>query len=127
MVHADGQTAGGTGRVHTFILCPVRCDLTVVNVLCQVLGGHEGPVSCLSFSPVQSVLASASWDRTVRLWDMLDSWQAKETLVLTADGVFPCRGPPGGCRWCSSLTPPCRMNVCESVFLIIILVLISHK
>jgi len=52
----------------------------------QVLGGHEGPVSCLCFSPVQSILASASWDRTIRLWDMLDSWQVKETIPLTADG-----------------------------------------
>ena len=53
----------------------------------QVLGGHEGPVSSLCFSPVQSILASASWDRTVRLWDMMDSWQVKETLTLTADGM----------------------------------------
>lgn len=52
----------------------------------KVLGGHEGPVSCLSFSPVQAVLASSSWDRTVRLWDMIDSWRAKETLLLPADG-----------------------------------------
>lgn len=90
-----------------------------MNVLHQVLGGHEGPVSCLSFSPVQSVLASASWDRTVRLWDMLDSWQAKETLILTADGAFPCGVPPGGRRWCNSVTPPWRMDVCESVLVLI--------
>lgn len=43
-------------------------------------------MSCLCFSPVQSILASISWDRTVRLWDMLDSWQTKETLRLTSDG-----------------------------------------
>ncbi|CAI5638494.1 unnamed protein product [Oreochromis niloticus] len=55
--------------------------------LLEVLAGHEGPVSCLCFSPVQSVLASCSWDRTVRLWDMLDSWQTKETLPLTSDGL----------------------------------------
>lgn len=54
----------------------------------QVLSGHEGPVSNLCFSPVQSVLASVSWDKTVRLWDMLDSWQTKETLWLTSDGKF---------------------------------------
>uniref|UniRef100_A0A3B3DVN0 PWP2 small subunit processome component n=1 Tax=Oryzias melastigma TaxID=30732 RepID=A0A3B3DVN0_ORYME len=55
------------------------------RLLEQVLGGHEGPVSCLCFSPVQSILASSSWDRTVRLWDMMDSWQVKETLPLTSD------------------------------------------
>lgn len=74
-------------------------QLSVLRFLCtyglhlppyQVLGGHEGPVSCLCFSPVQSILASASWDRTIRLWDMLDSWQVKETLHLTSDGKYRC-------------------------------------
>lgn len=92
MVHADGPTAGGRIRT-TFIssknmrIAPVKYDKNVLlPVIHQVLGGHEGPVSCLCFSPVQSILASASWDRTVRLWDMLDSWQVKETLPLSSDG-----------------------------------------
>uniref|UniRef100_A0A8C5DY81 Small-subunit processome Utp12 domain-containing protein n=1 Tax=Gouania willdenowi TaxID=441366 RepID=A0A8C5DY81_GOUWI len=63
--------------------------------LLEILGGHEGPVSCLSFSPVQSVLASSSWDRTVRLWDMKDSWKVKETLPLTADGLVVAFRPDG--------------------------------
>uniref|UniRef100_A0A1A7YT44 PWP2 periodic tryptophan protein homolog n=1 Tax=Iconisemion striatum TaxID=60296 RepID=A0A1A7YT44_9TELE len=63
--------------------------------LLEVLGGHEGPVSCLCFSPVQSILASVSWDRTVRLWDMLDSWQVKETLSLTSDGLCVTYRPDG--------------------------------
>ncbi|XP_061571457.1 PWP2 small subunit processome component [Cololabis saira] len=63
--------------------------------LLEVLGGHEGPVSCLCFSPVQSILASVSWDRTVRLWDMLDSWQVKETLPLTSDGLSVTYRPDG--------------------------------
>lgn len=58
----------------------------ISTVIYQVLGGHKSPVSCLCFSPVQSLLASASWDRTIRLWDMMDSWQVKETLHLTSDG-----------------------------------------
>nr|XP_054590312.1 PWP2 small subunit processome component [Nothobranchius furzeri] len=63
--------------------------------LLEVLGGHEGPVSCLCFSPVQSILASVSWDRTVRLWDMSDSWQVKETLSLTSDGLCVTYRPDG--------------------------------
>uniref|UniRef100_A0A8D0B2B2 PWP2 small subunit processome component n=1 Tax=Sander lucioperca TaxID=283035 RepID=A0A8D0B2B2_SANLU len=63
--------------------------------LLEVLGGHEGPVSCLCFSPVQSILASASWDRTIRLWDMLDSWQVKETLPLSSDGLSVTYRPDG--------------------------------
>uniref|UniRef100_A0A3B3HKU2 PWP2 small subunit processome component n=1 Tax=Oryzias latipes TaxID=8090 RepID=A0A3B3HKU2_ORYLA len=63
--------------------------------LLEVLGGHEGPVSGLCFSPVQSILASSSWDRTVRLWDMMDSWQVKETLALTSDGLAVTYRPDG--------------------------------
>ncbi|XP_077370168.1 PWP2 small subunit processome component [Festucalex cinctus] len=63
--------------------------------LLEVLGGHEGPVSCLCFSPVQSILASSSWDGTIRLWDMMDSWQVKETLHLTADALSVVYRPDG--------------------------------
>lgn len=35
---------------------------------------------------MKCVLASASWDKTVKLWDMLDSWRTKETLIMNSDG-----------------------------------------
>lgn len=41
--------------------------------LLDVLAGHEAPLSELSFSPSQGVLASASWDGTVKLWDVYKS------------------------------------------------------
>lgn len=41
--------------------------------LLDVLAGHEAPLSELSFSPNQGVLASASWDGTVKLWDVFKS------------------------------------------------------
>ncbi|CAG9988819.1 unnamed protein product [Clonostachys byssicola] len=32
--------------------------------------GHTGPVTSLSFSPEKGILASDSWDKTIRLWDI---------------------------------------------------------
>uniref|UniRef100_H3AB34 PWP2 small subunit processome component n=1 Tax=Latimeria chalumnae TaxID=7897 RepID=H3AB34_LATCH len=63
--------------------------------LLDVLAGHEGPISSLSFNPVQAILATASWDKTVRLWDMFDSWRIKETLTLTADAIAVTYRPDG--------------------------------
>ena len=49
------------------------------------LAGHEGPVSSLSFAPNGSAVASASWDHTVRLWDIFARTQTSEPLQLQAD------------------------------------------
>merc|ERR1712002_992186 len=53
--------------------------------LLDILSGHEGPVSSVSFSPSTSMLASASWDKTVILWDVFENKSAKETIHLPAD------------------------------------------
>ena len=54
--------------------------------LSQILTGHEGPVSGLSFSPSRSILTSSSWDKTVKLWDVFESKGNIETLPHTTDG-----------------------------------------
>ncbi|OXB69630.1 UNVERIFIED_CONTAM: hypothetical protein H355_014030, partial [Colinus virginianus] len=63
--------------------------------LLDVLSGHEGPISSLSFNPMKCVLASGSWDKTVKLWDMVDSWRTKETLMLNSDVLVVAFRPDG--------------------------------
>ncbi|KAG6810759.1 hypothetical protein H0H92_010441 [Tricholoma furcatifolium] len=54
--------------------------------LLDVLAGHEGPVSSLAFSPSgANQLASGSWDKTIRIWNVFGRSRAVEPLTLTSD------------------------------------------
>ena len=55
----------------------------------QLLTGHEGPVSCVAFSPSKALLVSGSWDNTVRLWDVFEHKGAPETLTHSSNGMSP--------------------------------------
>lgn len=48
--------------------------------LLSALAGHEGPVYSLAFMPLQPVLASGSWDKTVRLWNIFSGEGCIATL-----------------------------------------------
>ncbi|XP_050341995.1 periodic tryptophan protein 2 homolog isoform X1 [Nymphalis io] len=65
--------------------------------LLEVLGGHEAPVSCVAFSPAlaSSRLASASWDRSVRLWNCVETSSDCDTVQLTADALQVAFRPDG--------------------------------
>ncbi|CAG5124103.1 unnamed protein product, partial [Candidula unifasciata] len=54
--------------------------------LLQTLAGHEGPISALDFSQADAVLASGSWDKTVKLWGIYEQAGARETIDLNSDG-----------------------------------------
>ena len=50
--------------------------------LVEVLGGHEGPVGGVAFSPCPSstMLATVSWDKTLRVWDAISSTATRYVL-----------------------------------------------
>ncbi|KAK7834059.1 periodic tryptophan protein 2, partial [Quercus suber] len=63
--------------------------------LLDVLSGHEGPVHGLIFSPTNAILASSSWDRTVRLWDVFEGKGAVETFPHTHEVLTLVYRPDG--------------------------------
>ncbi|KAK3923293.1 Periodic tryptophan protein 2-like protein [Frankliniella fusca] len=65
--------------------------------LLEILSGHEGPVSSIAFSPspTSTAMASVSWDKTLRLWNAIESGSAHDTVSLPADGLFVTYRPDG--------------------------------
>ena len=53
--------------------------------LLDQLSGHEGPVASLAFAPSADIIASGSWDHTVRIWRIFARTQASEPIHLQAD------------------------------------------
>ncbi|XP_027354850.1 periodic tryptophan protein 2 isoform X3 [Abrus precatorius] len=71
--------------------------------LLDVLSGHGAPVHGLIFSPTNAVLASSSYDKTVRLWDVFDGKGAVETFPHTHDVLTVVYRPDGKQLACSTL------------------------
>lgn len=71
--------------------------------LLDVLAGHEGPISCLAFSPTGLQLASGSWDKTVRTWDVFGRKKAVETFTHGSDVLAVAYRPDGREITCSTL------------------------
>jgi periodic tryptophan protein 2 len=63
--------------------------------LLDILTGHTAPVSSLSFSPSGNQLGSASWDRSVRVWNMYGRNSLSEPFQLSADVLAIAFRPDG--------------------------------
>ena len=70
--------------------------------LVDVLSGHEGPIACLDFSKDSGLLASGSWDGTLKLWDVYKN-ECTETFEHGCD-VLACAFRPDGKEVCCSAT-----------------------
>jgi len=68
-----------------------------IGRLLEILSGHEGPVVSVAFSPnpASTALASVSWDKTLKLWNAVESGSSHETIELTADGLCVTYKPDG--------------------------------
>ncbi len=77
----DFVAAGGFDVFDIFVW-----SMTTGHLL-QTLRGHEGPISSICFSPsLMPTLASGSWDKTCRTWDVMESKGIRESYTLTSDG-----------------------------------------
>lgn len=64
--------------------------------LLEILSGHEAPVTGLAFDPSGSgLLASTSWDRSVRLWEVFRRSQNTESMPLSSEGLTLAFRPDG--------------------------------
>ncbi|KAK6909144.1 hypothetical protein I203_103159 [Kwoniella mangroviensis CBS 8507] len=63
--------------------------------LLDILTGHEAPVCGLAFSPTGDQLASASWDRSIRLWSVFGRSRATEPITLSSEATSLAFRPDG--------------------------------
>ena len=69
--------------------------------LIDVISGHEGPVSCLAYSPVEDQFVSGSWDRSVRVHNVLGK-KARTEHLSHNDKVIDVKFRPDGKELCVS-------------------------
>ncbi len=68
--------------------------------LLDILTGHVGPISELCFHPTRGTLASASWDGTVKIWDLYKREGEPESIKHAQDVVC-CAFRPDGNQICT--------------------------
>ena len=56
------------------------------GALCEVLSGHTAPVSCLEFT-MGNALVSGSWDKSVRVWDVIEGKAGVESVELNSEAL----------------------------------------
>ena len=88
--------------VNAELVCAASVDSEEIYVwsvqtgaLLEILSGHESPISSLAFSPASGLLASGSWDKSVRLWDIYARDDSSESLHHTYEVLALAFTPAG--------------------------------
>lgn len=66
-----------------------------LGTLLEVIGGHKGPIVSLEFAPNSSSLLSGSWDKSIRLWNGIETSSDHETIDVLSDVVCVTFNPNG--------------------------------
>ncbi|KAF9581478.1 hypothetical protein BGW38_001484, partial [Lunasporangiospora selenospora] len=69
--------------------------------LLDILSGHEAPISGLAFSPTAQFLASSSWDKSIRTWDVFGRGKTVESFTHQSE-VLALAFRPDGKEVCGS-------------------------
>lgn len=90
--HSSEFVVAGCQDVFEMYLWSVK-----LGKLLEVISGHEGPVCSVAFSPVATMttLVSGSWDKTIKLWNCLESNSAHETIDVLTDATCVTFSPSG--------------------------------
>jgi len=72
------------------------------GALLDKLAGHEGPVASIAFSSMRPVLASASWDGTIKTWEPYRTAAAVETFKHGDTNALAVAFRPDGKELCSA-------------------------
>jgi len=73
----------------------VYCWSIQTGNLVDKVVGHEGPISHLQFSPLGNLLASSSWDKTVRISDLYSKDQKKDIFDHNSEVTVVAFRPDG--------------------------------
>lgn len=90
--YSDELVAAGGQDVFEIYLWSVK-----MGTLLEVISGHEGPVCSIAFSPVptSSMLVSGSWDKTIKIWNCLETKSEHETIDVLYDVTSVAFSPNG--------------------------------